>query len=128
VSEGLDFVWEKPVLVFYRERREKPERKAFAVVKAMKLVVSRVEDETVFRGDLKDFFPLMGDIDYISTEEGLSGRYVLCWFDDEEDDFNKSGRRLISVTFPNGITFMSDEEDKRTYNASFKAEKAKLHS
>jgi hypothetical protein len=124
----VDFVWEKPVIVFYRERRETPERKAFAVVKARKLVVSRGEKETAFRCNVKDFFPLMGDIDYISTEKGLAGRYVLCWFEDEEDDFSEAWRRLMGVTFPNGIAFLTDEEGKRTYNANFKAEKAKLQS
>jgi hypothetical protein len=64
----LDLVWEKPVVVFYRERRETPERRALAVVKARRLVVSRGE-EAAFRGDITDFFPLMGDIDYLSTEE-----------------------------------------------------------
>jgi hypothetical protein len=126
VREKLDFVWEKPVLVFYRERQDRPERKAFAVVKARKLVVSRGEEETAFRGEITDFFPLMGDIDYISTEEGSSGRYILCWFEDEEDDISKAWRRLISVTFPNGIAFVTDEENKRTYNANFRAIKAKI--
>jgi hypothetical protein len=37
----LQFVWEKPVLTFYRERFGKPEREAFVAVKARKLVVSR---------------------------------------------------------------------------------------
>lgn len=124
----MDLVWKKPVLVFYRERREKPERRAFAVVKAGRLVVSRLKEETAFRGDITDFFPLMGDIDYISTGEGASGRYVLCWFDDEEDDFNKAWRRLTGVTFPNGLTFVTDNKGKRTYNANFSAAKAKLQS
>jgi hypothetical protein len=128
VSGNLEFVWDKPVLVFYKERQEKPERKAFAVVKAKKLMVSRGELETTFRCDISDFFPLMGDIDYISTGEGSSGQYVICWFDDEEDDFNKAWRRLTGVTFPNGMTFVTDNEGKRTYNVSFKATKAKLQS
>jgi hypothetical protein len=128
VSKRLDFYWEKPVIVFYKERQETPERRAFAVVKAWKLVVSQREGETAWRGDITDFFPLMGDIDYISTSEGLSDRYILCWFDDEEDDFNKAWRRLMGVTFPNGVPFITDAEDKRTYNANFRAGKAKLKS
>ena len=124
----MDFVWEKPVIVFYRERHEKPERKAFAVVKARKLVVSQHEEETTFEGDITDFFPLMGDIDYISTREGASGRYVVCWFDDEEDDFRKAWRRLTGVAFPHGMTFVTNEEGKRTYQAKFRAAKAKLKS
>ncbi len=128
VSERLDFVWEKPVIVFYRERREKPERRAFAVVKARKMVVSQSEEETEFRGEITDFFPLMGDIDYISTGEGASGRYVLCWFEDEEDDFSKAWRRLTGVTFPKGIAYLIDKGGKRTYKSNFRATKAKLKS
>ena len=128
MSIRLDFVWEKPVLVFYRDRREEPERKAFAVVKARKLMVSRNEEDAEFKGDIKDFFPLMGNLDNLSTGEGASGRYVLCWFEDEEDDFRKAWRRLTGVTFPNGITFVTDEEGKTTYNANFRAIKSKLQS
>jgi len=122
----LELVWEKPVIVFYRERLEKPERKAFAVVKARTLVISRVEEGAKFRGNIRDFFPFMGDIDYISSKEGISDRYVLCWMDDKEDDFNKAWRRLTGVTFPAGITSRTDEKGKRTYNTNFKAEHGKL--
>jgi flavodoxin len=128
MTKDLEFVWKKPVIVFYRERQEKPERRAFTIVKARRLVVSRTEVDTKFRGEIKDFFPLMGDIDYISSEEGLSDKYVICWFEDEEDDFGKAWRRLMGVSFPNGITFVVDKDGKRTYNAIFKAETAKLKS
>jgi len=37
----LQFVWEKPVLTFYRERFGKPEREAFVVVQARRLTVQR---------------------------------------------------------------------------------------
>jgi len=122
----LELVWEKPVIVFYKERLEKPERKAFAVVKARRLVISKDEGGSKFRGDIQDFFPFMGDIDYISSKEGVSDRYVLCWLDDKEDDFSKAWRRLTGVTFPAGITFITDEGGKRTYNANFIAEHGKL--
>ena len=122
----MDFVWEKPVIIFYKERLEKPERKAFAVVKAKKLVISRVKEDNKFEGRIDDFFPFMGDIDYLSSKEGIAGRYVLCWMDDKEDDFSKAWRRLTGVTFPTGISFTTDEMGKRTYNASFKAEHGKL--
>ncbi|MFC1487588.1 hypothetical protein ACFLRN_07890 [Thermoproteota archaeon] len=121
----MDFVWEKPVLVFYKERKEKPERRAFTVVKARKLIVSQ-NDEFEFSGNIKDFFPLMGDIDYISTEKGSSDQYILCWFEDKEDDLSKAWRRLTSVTFPKGISFSNDKKGKRTYNVEFKAKKGKL--
>ncbi len=126
VDSILELVWEKPVLVFFREKIRKPERKAFAVVKAKRLVVSRVEEVSKFGGVIKDFFPLMGDIDYVSSKEGKSSRYVLCWLDDREDDFGKAWRRLTAVAFPSGLTFVTDKRGKRTYNANLKAEHGKL--
>ncbi len=122
----MELAWEKPVIVFYKERLKKPERKAFAVIKARRLVISRAEESAKFKGYIKDFFPFMGDIDYISSTKGISDRYVLCWLDDKEDNFSKAWRRLTGVTFPAGITFITDENGKRTYNASFKAEQGKL--
>lgn len=122
----MELVWEKPVIVFYRERLKKPERKAFAVIKARRIVISRAEESGRFRGSIKDFFPFMGDIDYISSKEGLSDRYVVCWMDDREDDLNQAWRRLTGVTFPAGIPFTTDEKGKRTYNAIFEAEHGKL--
>lgn len=86
----MELVWKKPVIVFYKERLKKPERKALAVIKAKKLVASRVMEGARFKGNVEDFFPLMGDIDYISSAEGISDRYVLCWLDDREDDFSKA--------------------------------------
>lgn len=70
----------------------------------------------------------MGDINYISTEEGSFHRYILSWFEDKEDDFNRAGRRQMGVKFPNGITFVTDKENKRTYNVNFRVIKAKLKS
>lgn len=126
LDQILELVWEKPVLVFFIEKLKKPERKAFAVVKAKRLVVSGVEEGAKFGGVIVDFFSLMGEIDYVSSKEGISSKYILCWLDDSEDDFNKAWRRLTSVTFPSGITFVTDEKGKRTYNADFKAEHGKL--
>ena len=77
---------------------------------------------------IQEFFPLMGNIDYISTDEGRSDKYIICWFDDKEDDFSKSWRRLITVTFKTGITFMTDEKGKRSYKAAFRAKSGKLES
>lgn len=120
----MDLVWQKPVVIFYKERLKSPERKALAVVKARRLAVEG--EGTKFKGSIKDFFPFTGDIDYISSKEGITDRYVLCWMDDREDDFNKAWRRLTGVTFPTGITYTTDEKGKRTYNADFKAEQGKL--
>jgi len=122
----LQFVWAKPVITFYRERFGKPEREAFVAVKARKLVVSRKEEGAKFDCVLEDFFPLMGDVDCISTEEGKADRYVLCWFDDRDDDFSKAFRRLTGVTFPEGAKFVTDEKGKRSYSAKFEAKHGKL--
>jgi hypothetical protein len=74
-------------------------------------LVSRAE-EAPTKGVITDFFPFRGGINYISTEEGSFHRYILCWFEDKEDDFNKAGRRQMGVTFSNGIIFVTDEENK----------------
>lgn len=78
------------------------------------------------RCTLEGFFPLMGDIDSISNKEGKADRYVLCWFDDRDDDFGKAFRRLTGVTFPEGATFVTDEKGKRSYDAKFEAKHGKL--
>ncbi|MFH0897078.1 MAG: hypothetical protein V1850_03395 [Candidatus Bathyarchaeota archaeon] len=96
----MEYVWEKPVIVFYKKRIRKPERKAFSVVKASRLEVWMNEGETNLEGGIKDFFPLMGDIDYLSSEKGKSESYVVCWFEDKEDDFKKAWMRLVGVAFP----------------------------
>jgi hypothetical protein len=120
----LQLVWDKPVIVFYRERFEQPERKALAVVKAKNLSVT--SEQGKIEGDIDEFFLLMGDIDFLSTDEGKSDRYVLCWFDDKEDDFSRSWRRLTGVTFIAETAFVTDEKGKISHNAHVKAEKAKL--
>jgi len=122
----LQFVWEKPVITFYRERFGKPEREAFVAVKARKLVVSRREEGSKFDCALNDFFPIMGELDYVSTKEGKADTYVLCWFDDKEDDFSKAFRRLTGVTFPEGTKFVTDEKGKRSYSVKFEAKHGKL--
>lgn len=70
----MDFVWEKPVIIFYKERIKERERRAFAVVKATKLEIE-AEGDTGLKGRIQGFFPLMGDIDYVSSEEGMADRY-----------------------------------------------------
>jgi hypothetical protein len=122
----LEAAWEKPVLIFYKEKHKEPERRSFAVVKARRLSVVQVGEGTKLKGDIKDFFPLMGDVDYVFSTDGRSDRYVLCWFDDKEDDFNKAWRRLNGVTFQTRFTFTTNEKGKRTYNANFEAEHGKL--
>jgi len=123
----LSYSWEKPVIIFYKERIKDPETKALAVVKARKLTVTKTEEkENKFTGTIKDFFPIMGDIDYVTSKEGKNDNYVLCWFEDKEEDFTKFWRQLTSATFPNGISFTTDKRGKRTYNTECKAKHAKL--
>jgi hypothetical protein len=118
-------VWNKPVLTLYRDRRPQPEREPLAVVQAKKLTVTTSEKKTL-EGNVEDFFALMGNLDYITFKGGEIDRYVVCWFDDKEDDFIQAARRLSGVTFPPGMSFKVDERGKRTYNTTFKAEYGKL--
>jgi len=122
----LQFVWEKPVITFYKERFVKPEREAFVAVKARKLVISGKEEGDKFNCILEDFFPIMGELDYVSTQKGKADRYVLCWFDDKDNDFGEAFRRLTGVTFSEGIKCVTDEKGKKTYNTHFVAKHGKL--
>ena len=121
----VQFVWNKPVLTFYRERKPMPEREPFAVVQAKRLVVNTSEKKTL-EGNVEGFFQLMGNLDYVSFKGGEGDRYVVCWFDDKEDDFVRAARRLTGVTFPPGMQFKVDERGKRTYDTAFEAEYGKL--
>jgi len=113
------------VITGYKERFGKQEKQAFVAVKARKFVVSK-KDGAGFTCVLENFFPIMGDIDCVSTKEGRADSYVLCWFDDREDDFAKASRRLTGVTFKEGIKCVTDEKGKMTCNASFDAKNGKL--
>ena len=119
------------MLVFYREDVRKPERKALAVVKARRLAIRLDKSSGKIEGSIKDFFPYMGDIDYISAHTGVSNKYVICWMDDREDDFGKGWRRVSGAIFP--APFVSKEEravrlaeSKLTLNAKFEAVSGKL--
>ena len=118
-------IWLKPVITVYRDRRPQPERTPLAVIQAKKLTVTPSEKKTL-EGTIEYFFPLMGNIDYITFKGGKIDRYILCWFDDKEDDFRQAARRLGGVTFLPGMAFEVDQQGKRIYNASFKAEYGKV--
>lgn len=120
----MNFVWNKPVLTFYRERTPH-EKEPFAVVKALKLEVTRFEKE-VYQGKINNFFPLMGNLDCLSSVEGKQDHYVICWFDDKIEDLDKSFRRLAGVTFTSDVSYVIDTKGKRTYAAKFKAKHGKL--
>ena len=120
-----EFVWNKPVVCIFKERDVNPEIDPFVVVKAKKIMISRSENSKV-TGSLVDFFTLMGDADYLISPEGAVDRYVMCWFDDTEPDMTKDLRRLRGVTLKGKVTCALNAAGKRTYNAAFKAEHAKL--
>lgn len=121
----MDFEWKRPVLTLYIERTPS-EKEPFAVVKASKLEISKSEKEGAIEGKICDFFPLMGNLDCISSEEGKSDGYIMCWFDDNEEDFNRAYRRLAGVTFPSGLQYVVDAKGKRTYNTAFNAKFGKI--
>jgi hypothetical protein len=120
-----ELIWNKPVLCFFKERNVNPEVDPFVVVKAKKLTMTKVADAK-YSGNIMDFFTLMGDADYLTTEEGLVDRYVICWFDDTEPDMTKDLRRMRGVSFKAKATCVINDSGKRTYNATFNAEHAKL--
>jgi hypothetical protein len=120
----MNFVWNKPVLTFYRERIP-IEKEPFAVVKALKLEVNKSEKEG-YKGTINSFFPLMGNLDCLSSVEGKQDHYVICWFDDKVEDLNESFRRLAGVKFPLNVPYVVDERGKRTYQAKFRAMHGKL--
>ena len=121
----VDLVWKKPVICIFKQRAVNPEIDPFVVVKAREISISKSKDGHV-SGKIADFFTLMGDADYLSTKEGSEDHYVICWFDDTELDMTKDLRRLRGVTFSPKVTYTLNESGKRTYNAGFKAEQAKL--
>ena len=121
-----ELIWNKPVLCIFKERDVNPEIDPFVVVKAKKL--SLIKDAgSKYSGSIVDSFTLMGDADYLTSKEGKTDHYVMCWFDDTELDMTKDLRRLRGVTFDGKVTCTQNvKTGKRTYNATFKAEHAKL--
>ena len=122
----MKFVWSKPVVTFYKERFGKQEKEPFVAVKARTFTVSSQNDQKELSCVLDEFFPIMGRIDYMTTKEGKADNYVLCWFDDKEDDFGKAFRRLTGVTIDKEITCETDSKGKLTCKGSFKAKHGKL--
>ena len=120
-----DLVWNKAVVCIFKERDVNPEVDPFVVVKTKKIALSRSENSKV-TGSLVDFFTLMGDADYLTSPKGAADHYVMCWFDDTEPGQTKDLRRLRGVTLTGKVTCALNDSGKRTYNASFKAEHAKL--
>lgn len=120
----MNHIWKKPVLTFYREKYP-PEKEPFAVAKTVRLEILKTQ-ENKLTGKIVDFFPLMGNLDCLSSVEGLIEKYVLCWFDDTVDDIAQAFRRLAGVTFSSKVSYSLDEKGKKTYNADFTALAGKL--
>jgi hypothetical protein len=117
--------WNKPVISIFRERQT-PESEPFAVIRARKMVVNQNGDKD-FSGQIVDFYSLMGDVDYLTSSEGKTDRYVLCWFDDSEPDMTKDFRKLRGVEFGGALECSINEANhKRSYNAKFSAMQGKL--
>jgi len=119
-------VWQKPVICIFRERTSTDrESDPFVVIRARQVTLTQ-EGEHKFSGKIEDFFTLMGDTDYIASEEGKSDHYVLCWFDDSEPDMTKDLRRLRGARFEGEVTCVENPKThKRTYNTAFSATQAK---
>ena len=122
----MEFVWSKPVITVYKERFGKQEKEPFVAVKARTLTVSKPDGANEFSCVLGEFFPIMGRIDYMTTKEGKEDSYVMCWFDDKEDDFGKAFRRLTGVTIDQEVKCETDNKGKITCKGSFKAKHGKL--
>jgi hypothetical protein len=119
-------VWKKPVICIFRERNVNPESEPFVVIRAQQVTLDNVGDSK-YSGTIKDFFTLMGDADYLSSDEGKVDHFVLCWFDDNEPDETKNLRRLRGVRITGDVTCNTNEKThKRTYNAGFSAVQAKI--
>ncbi|NLF89510.1 hypothetical protein GX563_11900 [Candidatus Bathyarchaeota archaeon] len=119
-------VWKKPVVCIFKERGKGDwQSDPFVVVKAKQVSVAKGESK--FSGKLEEFFTLMGDVDYLSSNEGKGDHYVMCWFDDAQPDMTHDLRRLHGVRFNGEVSYRENEQThKRTYNATFNADQAKL--
>jgi hypothetical protein len=120
-------VWKKPVICIFKERSpDNWQSDPFVVVKAKQVSLDG-QGDSKFSGKIDDFFTLMGDADYLSSVEGKADHYVMCWFDDTEPDMTKDLRRLRGVRVNGEVTCnVNEQTHKRTYNASFTAEQAKI--
>jgi hypothetical protein len=111
--------WKKPTISIFKEKSDKQEHEPFAVIKAQKISLKKNEKHS-YDGEIIDFFVLMGNIDCMNSEEGIKDNYVLCWFDDNIDDFTESFRRLSGVTFLSAPS-CTESKGKRSYKSFFKA-------
>ena len=67
----MNIVWQKPVIVFYRERLDERERKAFLVIKARRLEIQGNNEHEKLDGAIIDFFPLLSGLRFKVYHPGL---------------------------------------------------------
>ena len=120
-----EHVYNKPVVCIFKERDVNPETDPFVVVKAKKITLNQTKDSK-YACNMQDFFTLMGDADYLSSDQGAEDHYVMCWFDDTQPDMTKDLRRLRGVTLNGKAQVSYTQSGKRTYNASFEAKQARI--
>ena len=118
----MNYIWKKAVLTFYREKIPR-ENEPFAVVKSAKLTIQK-SSENKLVGKIKDFF--VHGYPGTSIVEGITKKYVLCWFDDSLEDMKLSFRRITGVTFITPLSCVLDGKGKKTFSAKFEAIKGKL--
>ena len=113
----------RPVVQIFLERIDDPQKEPLTVIKCMSDMIIREEENRshLFGGEIQSFFPLMGQLNFLKKQSGLSDRYVLCWFDDREEDFNLSWKRLNGVRFSEQPVLISGQKRKPAYNVSFTA-------
>ena len=110
-------VWQKPVIVLYREYHDQPTQEAIAVLRARRLSLMKQEKDLI-AGRIEDFFPLMGDISEIQSDPTGVNRYILCIYNGEEKPFDHPDR-LSGIVFPEGFSIIQEQNNKRTYHGSF---------
>ena len=111
--------WKKPTISVFKEKSDTQENEPFAILKAQKILLQVIENNN-YNGEIIDFFVLMGDIDCINSDKGKRENYILCWFDDNIDDFSESLRKLTGVTFLSAPSY-TESKGKRWYRLSFEA-------
>jgi hypothetical protein len=119
----IDKIWEKPVIVLYREDHNQQTRDALAVLRARRLTLIEEEGNDEITGRIEDFFPLMGDISGLQGEPKDVKHYILCVYNDNEKPYDQPDR-ISGVVFPEGLSFIRDQYGKRTYHGSFQATRA----
>lgn len=62
----------------------------------------------------------MGDISGLQVEPKGVNHYILCIYNDSEKPYDQPDR-ISGIVFPEGFSFVRDQDGKRTYHGSFQA-------